>query len=170
MDIDEISARLAIQEALARYCRGVDRGDAALIESAYHPDALDIHGSFRGTPAEFAALCIEKFDAAKNIVGQHHVTNSVMDIAGEEARVESYFLAWRPQANAVTGDPEIVPLGGRYLDRFEKRGNEWRIARRETIFDWLGKAAAYGAFEWSHDYPKGARREADPSTAFMAGL
>src|SRR3546814_879439 len=168
MDIHEIPARLSIREALSRYCRGVDRGDAALIESAYHPDALDIHGSFRGTPAEFAVLCIEKFDAARDIVGQHHVTNSVIDFAGDEARVESYFLAWRPQANGVTGDPELVPLGGRYLDRFEKRGDAWRIARRETIFDWLGKPAALGAFDWDHDYPKGARRDADLSAAFMA--
>jgi hypothetical protein len=25
---------------------------------------------------------------------------------------------------------------GRYLDRHEKRGSEWRIAHRQTVYDW----------------------------------
>src|SRR5262245_17777267 len=38
----------AIQEVLARYCRGVDRADLELLRSVYHPDAIDNHGTFNG--------------------------------------------------------------------------------------------------------------------------
>lgn len=35
-----------IREVLLRYCRGVDRCDAALIASCYHEDSLDDHGNW----------------------------------------------------------------------------------------------------------------------------
>ena len=44
MDVQELLDKQQIHEALMRYARGVDRGDAALICSAYHPDAVDEHG------------------------------------------------------------------------------------------------------------------------------
>jgi hypothetical protein len=28
-------------------------------------------------------------------------------------------------------------IGGRYLDRLEKRGGEWRIAGRTMLYDWF---------------------------------
>lgn len=166
MDIESLSAKLEIREALVRYCRGVDRGDAALIMSAYHEDALDIHGSFRGTPREFAELVVAKFDEA-GLPGQHHVTNTLIELDGSSARVETYFLAWRPQRNGATGAPELVPLGGRYIDQFELRDGAWKIAMRNTVFDWLGKPIAPGLLEDDHDYPKGNRRSADPSHMLM---
>ncbi len=30
-------------------------------------------------------------------------------------------------------------LGGRYIDRFERRDGEWRIARRVLLLDWTGE-------------------------------
>src|SRR5687768_13411129 len=44
-----------IERRLADYCRGVDRGDAELVASVYHPDGTDDHGSFRGLGIDFAA-------------------------------------------------------------------------------------------------------------------
>ena len=35
-----------------------------------------------------------------------------------------------------------VVLGGRYVDRFEKRNEEWRIARRSVIGDWFRSTAS----------------------------
>jgi len=35
-----------IRDALFRYCRGIDRGDAAMMRSAYHADAIEHHGDF----------------------------------------------------------------------------------------------------------------------------
>jgi hypothetical protein len=35
-----------------------------------------------------------------------------------------------------TEDRDTV-IGGRYLDRLEKRDSEWRIAHRQMLYDWL---------------------------------
>ncbi|MGH7462713.1 MAG: nuclear transport factor 2 family protein, partial [Longimicrobiales bacterium] len=40
--------RQAILDCDQRYCLGVDRHDADLIASAFHPDAIDEHGPFIG--------------------------------------------------------------------------------------------------------------------------
>ena len=53
MSIDEKTERALrvlldkqeIHEVLMRYCRGIDRCDAELLHSVYHPDATDDHGT-----------------------------------------------------------------------------------------------------------------------------
>ena len=35
-----------------------------------------------------------------------------------------------------TGKRYLCTVGLRYIDRFEKRNNEWRIASRNGVFDW----------------------------------
>jgi len=40
-------------------------------------------------------------------------------------------------------------IGGRYLDRLEKRGGDWRIAQRTMLYDW------YHDFGVSVDWSKG---------------
>jgi hypothetical protein len=39
-------------------------------------------------------------------------------------------------------------IGGRYLDRFERRDGEWRIAERVMLYDWFQDWGA--AADWSH--------------------
>ncbi|MBC2776635.1 nuclear transport factor 2 family protein [Parasphingopyxis marina] len=166
MDIEEISDRLEIRQVLLRYCRGVDRGIASLIVGAYHEDAIDTHGAFTGSAEEFAALCIENFDKP-NLSAQHHLTNSIIELNGDRAAVETYFLAWRPQLGEKTGDPELVQIGGRYLDRFEKRNGSWKISQRNVVFDWVQAPVPISELDETHGYPKGARREADLSAALL---
>jgi len=51
------------------------------------------------------------------------------------ARVESYVTAThvlRPEAGGFR-----FVVAGRYVDRFERRGDEWRIAARKLVVDWL---------------------------------
>ncbi len=47
---------------------------------------------------------------------------------------------------ADDGDRDTV-IGGRYLDRMDKRGAQWRIAQRTMLYDWyqdLGRSV-----DWS---------------------
>jgi hypothetical protein len=167
MDIEAISAHIEIRQALVRYCRGVDRGDEDLILSAYHPGAMDRHGTLHDAPAEdFAKHVLARFDRPK-IVGQHHLTNTYIDLRGDVALVESYFLGFRPAINEATGEDELVPLGGRYLDRFEKREIGWRIAERLVVVDWFHKPWSKGEIEREHRLPFPGRREKDPSYDFF---
>lgn len=167
MDLATISAHLEIRQALVRYCRGVDRGDEDLILSAYHPGAMDRHGTLHDAPAEeFARYVVARFDKP-GIVGQHHITNTHIELHGDTALVESYFLGFRPSANAATGEDELVPLGGRYLDRFEKREAGWRIAERTVVVDWFRKALTKDEIRREDRLPLPGRREKDPSDAFF---
>jgi hypothetical protein len=109
VDIEEIGARLEIQDALMRYARGVDRGDKDLICSAYFPDAHDDHGPFVGTPDDLAAMLVRDMDAT-GMIGQHLMLNSLIELDGHKANVETYWLVIHPD---TTG---LIWAGGRYLD------------------------------------------------------
>jgi hypothetical protein len=50
--------------------------------------------------------------------------------------VESYFNALQ-RSRRKDGTLNQVLLAGRYCDLFEKRGGEWRIARRVVVYDWV---------------------------------
>ena len=79
------------------YCRGVDRGDEALVASVYHPDATDDHGRLKGTGFDFAAYAVPRLrDRYQGTM--HSITNTVIDFGGPDlAHVESHVCArhWR---------------------------------------------------------------------------
>ncbi len=128
--------RQAIVDCLHRYTRGVDRLDEELILSAYHEDAVDYHGAFVGSPREFVAWLRKSHE--QRIATQHILTNYSFDVDGETAHVETYFFV--PQRNA--GDPELTFVSGRYVDRFERRDGEWKIALRVVVTECIGRCAS----------------------------
>jgi len=166
MTIDEISARLEIQDVLFRYCRGVDRGDLEMIRSVYHPDAIDDHGSTASLGHEFAAKLVERLDEARSI-GQRHITNVLIELNGGSAKVESYFISFVPDTNPTTGERTISFVNGRYLDRFEKRAEGWKIAHRKVVLDWSEQGGTATPWARIAQFEVGGRREADPSYAFF---
>ena len=59
-----------------------------------------------------------------------------------------------------------MEVGGRYLDRFEKRDGEWRIARRRYVLDWSRNGASTAQWDgpmYGNLKRHGARRPDDPS-------
>jgi hypothetical protein len=171
-DVRAMLDRHEIHEVLLRYCRGVDRGDAEMLRTVYHEGALDRHGPFRleNANAQFADLTVPRLDALRN-VAQHHITNCMIDLRGDVAAVETYFIAYQP---TMLEDGSETPslIGGRYLDRFERRDGRWGIAEREVVVDWSRFALAGEGETWptSENYSPGGRREADPSHALFATL
>lgn len=123
--------RDAIHQCVHRYARGVDRFDRELILSAFHSDCLDEHGKFVGLPEEFADWALAQHGAAHQS-HQHCLLNHACEVDGDTAHAETYFLF-------VSMNRAGKPLtlgGGRYIDRFERRDGEWRIAARVTLRDW----------------------------------
>ena len=51
--IERLGDEQAIRDTLARYWRGIDRQDAELVGSTYHPTAYDDHGYYKGPVAGF---------------------------------------------------------------------------------------------------------------------
>jgi hypothetical protein len=160
MTLEEIAARLEITDVLHRYCRGVDRGDVVLLKSVYHPDSHDNHGSFKGNGHDFAEYLVRSMDRPPH-VGQHHITNTLIELRGDKADVESYFIAYHPDVDDKGA--VIVRVGGRYLDRFEQRAGSWKIARRDVVIDWTEAPSPVAQWEAQSLFLQGARRERDPS-------
>jgi hypothetical protein len=132
--------RQDILDCIVRCARGMDRHDARLFASAYHPDALDDHGPYRGSAAGF----IEHVNGANGDGGlhanlftshQHLVLNHSVDIDGDEAHSETHFLFF----GALRSGPVVQVTGGRYIDRFERRDGTWAIAARRVIMEWMSE-------------------------------
>jgi hypothetical protein len=70
---------------------------------------------------------------------QHAISNLLIDVEADTAQAETYCQAYHeidgPMADDGDGRIEMV-VGGRYLDRLERRGGTWRIAERTYVMDW----------------------------------
>lgn len=130
-DIAVLQDRQAIHDCLMTYSRAVDRLDRELLLSVYHHDAIDDHGVFVGGPEAFADWVIP-MHTATHLSHQHCIFNSTVDLDGDVAHVESYFMFVGLNRK---GKP-LAMSGGRYLDRFEKRDGRWAIAVRLCVRDW----------------------------------
>lgn len=147
----------AIREAALRYTRGIDRHDVELMMAAYHPDATDDHGAYIGGPTGFADYANATHDLHW-VSHQHYLTNHVIDLDGDTAHCESYFLA---VLKRPTGECDMV--GGRYVDRMAKRDGCWAIAERACLAEWH---AAVGSGETGFDtsiFLQGAQDRSDLS-------
>jgi hypothetical protein len=129
--VAELQDRQAIHDCLMTYSRGIDRLDRELLLSVYHPDAIDDHGVFVGTAAEFVDWAIA-MHTATHLSHQHCVLNHTVDLDGDTAHTETYYMFVGMNRE---GEPLAVS-GGRYLDRLEKRDGRWAIAARVCVRDW----------------------------------
>ena len=128
-EVRRLSDREAILAAMVRYTRGADRLDRELLLSAYHPDATDDRGAFTGDRQARADWLLAYLETVGHT--SHHVSNFSIEIDGDVAHAESYVLS-----TLVPKEGGTVSIGGaRYLDRLERRGDEWRIAHRESVMD-----------------------------------
>lgn len=131
-ELRAIVDRQAIQDVLARYVRAIDRRDAELLRSVFHPDAIDHHVGNRTTAAEFCDLAIALLGQMGAVA--HYLCVPLIELRGDVALSECYAIAF----HRLERDGEAFDdfLGARVLDRFERRGGEWRIAHRRVVYDW----------------------------------
>jgi SnoaL-like domain len=134
--MEDLLAKEDIRDVLYRYCRGVDRRDFSLIRSCYHPDATDDHGEYVGGVDGFldhVQANLVRFERTMHLLG-----NILIEVTGSKARSEAYVLAHHHfRASRHHDKPErdfVVWL--RYVDDFERRHGQWRIASRVCVFEW----------------------------------
>ena len=133
LTVEDLLARQEIADVILRYARGVDRLDFDLVRSCYHPDAYDDHGSFQGDVEGFIVMC-EQF-LPRWSATQHFMGNMLIEVDGGVARAETYAVAYhRRQDDEGTGKDDV--FGIRYVDRFEYRGGDWKIAHRVVATEW----------------------------------
>jgi hypothetical protein len=151
--------RQAIIDCIIKTTRGRDRDDEELFRDAYHPDAVEDHGGYIGG---LDGLCGYLDVAMSYFSGyQRYVGNMDIDIDGDEAHVESYYLITLRMENSTT----LMMSGGRYLDRLEKRDGEWRIATRVVVGEWTANVEG-SAMEGAGQGPSlvGARRDREDAS------
>lgn len=131
----------SIQEALHRYVRGVDRCDMDLVRSAYHEDAIDDHGEYKGSVSGFVEWLTQRHGHAEH--SMHFLSNCHIEFFSDDvALAETYFASRRvanraPEQRSRVTRQEVLfdEKLGRYIDRFERRNGYWRVAHRVVVFD-----------------------------------
>ena len=176
--------RQDIEQVLKLYCRAIDRLDADLLRSIYHPEATDDHGSFSGNAHEFVDFIMRELRES-TLYGFHTLTQSIIDVRGKEAAAESTYVGYHRiggtwedlchffgeryaagarQRNELGQEHEYI-CGGRYIDRLEKREGVWRILRRKITNEWNQCKLASHIFDEGQaklfNIP-GARDKSDP--------
>ena len=129
--LEQLSDIQCIRDCAHRYCRGVDRLDVELMKSAYWPEATDDHGVFVGNAMEFAEMCMVshlRWRSTSHCIFNHSIE---LDPDGIHARGEAYNVTFLFQDDADVLDTWY----GRYLDVYEKRGDEWRILERVCVHE-----------------------------------
>jgi hypothetical protein len=145
-----------ITELMHLRARAADRMDEDLALSCYHAGATERHGTYDGPADAFVRRFSGQFSGPKGFVGMtHHISNLVIEIEGDEASAESYYLC---DLRVRDGDAERdVVIGGRYLDRLERRGGRWAIVHRDCVYDWSRMepaAARYWDWQYGGDQPE----------------
>jgi hypothetical protein len=151
MNVDQLIAREEIRDVMRRYARGVDRFDLEAVRSCYHPDATDERGPYQGDLDGFIAYLQSVTGLPMFLCTMHLVTDQVIAVTDGHAVSESLTFAYHRLPD------EHYLLGIRYLDDFERRAGEWRIARRKVAYDWSIRQPATAADELPAHYPRGTR-------------
>jgi len=132
--LEDLLARQEIYALICAYARAQDRLDTALQLSVFWPDAWTDYGYFAGYAEDFVAYAQGALRAQES---SHHLIGQVdIDIQGDVAFGEVYTLAqMRTFGDAASAKEHFV--GGRYIDRYERRGGVWKIAFRSELVDWV---------------------------------
>jgi hypothetical protein len=127
--IQYLTDRQEILDCIARNSRGNDRFDAELTSSSYHEDGYPVLGPSQTPSSKCGEQAIGGY-AASCEASMHNVTTHSCEIDGDTAHAESYVIGLFVEKGGETS--RIT--AGRYIDRFEKRDGQWKIAlRRATI-------------------------------------
>lgn len=133
----------AIRRLVDDYSRSADRIDATGLAALFTPDGV-LRIFERGNPEPVrervgreeiatAIAGLTRFEVTMHLNGNHYV-----DLDGDTATGETYCRAShvRPVEGGPEGARENYIMNIRYLDRFERLDEGWRIAQRELQVEW----------------------------------
>jgi hypothetical protein len=161
-----------IRDLMRLYSRALDRCDAALMKSLFHPDASFEHADhFSGSAEEFADYAVEFLSTLGPLA--HYLCNSYISLDGDRAYGEHYGIALQRAEKSGQAFESIV--GARMLDVYERREGVWKILRRRTVVDWnldidtnetFGRGV-FGPTTMDAEF-RGHKGREDPSHAWLA--
>lgn len=156
----DVADRQQILDVVTRFCRGVDRHDRELLESCYHPDAKDDHGVYSGEATGFIDWVLGATEGVPFM--QHNLTNHLVLAGGGDVVVtESYY-----HIRTLGADGNLAQAFGRYLDRFERRAGEWRLANRLCTMEYASPNLGYPLSAFNNGSPD----RSDPSFGLIESV
>lgn len=162
-----------IREVIARHARGCDRHDAACNASAFHEGGVHelgnrvFDGKVYGEHSNVGLATM--FDATL-----HTPVLQSCEIDGDTAHAESYVIGMMlHKDNGQGGGKTSQAVGGRYIDRLERRDGRWGIVVRRVTVEIVVQGSAEimdtEAFKGQH-YLKGQRDTRDLSYVRPLGM
>jgi hypothetical protein len=152
---DQSRDREAIREVVLRYCHGIDRLDAECMRSAYWPEATDDHGKFVGLGWDFVDHCMVshlRWRSTMHCIFNHWIEFPTDGPGGHTATGEAYNVTYLFPRDL----PGMHLWCGRYLDSYEKRGDEWRILHRVCVHEGTVVTGAPAMAFAAADYRQGS--------------
>lgn len=142
--IDHILHRQAIHDVILKYSRALDRKDWVGVGAAFHDDATDDHGEYKGDIPGMIEWIAQRHAAISQ--SMHFIGNMLVEFLPDgRALVETYYQAHftlgdeAQQArslwlNSQAGGSANLVVLGRYIDVFAQKPH-WRIAERTNIYE-----------------------------------
>lgn len=168
--------REAIRDVIAAYAHALDRRRWGMMESLFHEDAQFQFGTVLGDWRGFVEQARAIIDPC--LATQHQLGQVLFGFESDAiCHTETYMTAMHTIPPGYPA-PEVFPdkgkiysavIAGRYVDRFEKRQGEWRLAQRTGLYDWREFREVEGVD--LSEMPEGScgyHDERDPSTAAAA--
>ncbi|CAM5221765.1 hypothetical protein CDEF62S_04486 [Castellaniella defragrans] len=174
----QLRAEHDIKRVLQQYCRGVDRRDFKLVRSVYHADAEDHHGPYNGNVDGLIHWMTRRHEGVAQ--SMHMLGNCLIDWRTDSvALVETYCVTYqRLKENGASSTSDVgLTVGGsgqqtqvrcRYLDRFEKRDGQWKIAHRVVAYESLLLEDTPAGSPFAGGMQLATRGEDDPLYAMLA--
>jgi hypothetical protein len=132
----EWQAEREITRVILDYALGVDQRNHPRVRACFHADARIDYGSFAGGPDALVDWLERSQPQADRTWHGFGVPRIALDLDAGCAEVESYCLVVNVLPRDTEGVARQTVSGLRYLDRFERRGDAWRIAERRNVADW----------------------------------
>lgn len=138
MDIQQLSDRAEIADALARYTIAIDTGDFDLLDTVYTADAQIDYTESGGIAAGYAE--IKPWLAANLPAFSSHRIHMLGQVSYEftdadRAEVSAYFHNPMRIADGKGGD-RVVEVGGIYHHTFARQADGWRSVRLHEQVTW----------------------------------
>lgn len=169
--VGSLLAKQEIRDALARYCRAMDRRDEALAAELWHADGTADYGAdiFQGSGAGFAAWVTEVHGGFER--HSHQITNVLIELsgpgaAGNTAVSEAYVTVVLRTAPGPGGVVTQITSRGRYLDHWAWRDDRWAVMARQYVDDFT-TSEQLTPVEAGTPSPVGRRDSSDPSYALF---
>jgi 3-phenylpropionate/cinnamic acid dioxygenase small subunit len=124
----------SIIDVCVRYATAIDDRDWARLRSCFLPHAVGIYHSDR--TLQGAEEIVETIRTAVTPLSrtQHLVGTFVVDVQGEEASSSCYLHAQHVREGVPGGEKYVI--AGRYVDRFARSEDGWRIRERRLDRWW----------------------------------